>query len=276
MLSPALSSAVTGLRQFQYSMDNIGNNIANSNTDGYKATRISFADTFSRSIQGGSAETGQTQIGTGVTTSAITTSHGLGGTTTATGNESDLAIDGVGFFMVKNAAGKSFATRDGGFHIDPASHKLTNAQGFTVQGASLASDGAGGTTATAGDIDLGDLTDMTSFKIDPDGSINIHLKGGAIEKRGQILLNSFQNPQKLEREGGNLYSNVEAAVGLEPLGGAETGSLGRIMSGQKEGSNVELTNEFVNMITAQRGFQANARVITTSDQMLEEVVNLKR
>ncbi len=272
MLSPALSSAVTGLRQFQYSMDNIGNNIANSNTDGYKATRISFADTFSRNIQGGSAETGQTQIGTGVTTAGITTSHSLGGTTTATGNESDLAVNGEGFFMVKNANDKMFATRDGGFHIDPASHKLTNAQGFNVQGATLAADG----TSTPGDIDLGDLTNMTSFKIDPNGVINIHLKDGTIEKRGQVLLNTFQNPQKLEREGGNLYSNVEAAVGLASLGAPETGSLGRVMSGQKEGSNVELTNEFVNMITAQRGFQANARVITTSDQMLEEVVNLKR
>ena len=270
MLSPALSSAVSGLRQFQYSMDNIGNNIANSNTDGYKATRVSFADTFSRNIQGGSAETGQSQIGTGVTTAAITSSYGLGGTTTATGNESDLAIDGVGFFMVKNSNGEMFATRDGGFHLDEVTHKLTNAQGFAVQGATLAADG----TSTPGDIDLG--TDSSTFKIDPDGTINVHLSNGTIEKRGQILLNTFQNPQKLEREGGNLYSNVTAAVGLDNLGVPHTGPLGRVMSGQKEGSNVELTNEFVNMITAQRGFQANARVITTSDQMLEEVVNLKR
>lgn len=276
MLSTSLSSAVTGLNQFQKLMDNVGNNIANSNTDGYKATRMSFADTFSRNIQGGYSEGGQTQIGTGVTTSSVTTSYGLGGATTTTSSEADLAIEGVGFFMVKDLNGNSFATRDGGFHIDPATHTLKNSQGFVVQGASLVSDGAGGTTATPGNVDLGDLTGMTSFKIQSNGTIDIHFQGGAIEKRGQVLLNSFQNPQKLERAGGNLYSNVDAAVGLPQLGAAESGSLGRILSGQKEGSNVDLTNEFVNMITAQRGFQANARVITTSDSLLEEVVNLKR
>ena len=276
MLSPALSSAVTGLRQFQYSMDNIGNNIANANTDGYKATRISFADTFSRTIQGGSAESGLIQMGTGVTTKAITTSHSLDGTPTSTGNDLDLMVNGVGHFMVKDANGKSFATRDGGFQINKTTHKLTNAQGFNVQGATLVPDGAGGTTATEGDIDLGILDDKTTIQIDTDGTINVHLLNGTTEKRGRILLNSFQNPQMLERVGGNLYSNVEAAGGLAVLGAPGTSTLGEVKSGVKEGSNVELTNEFVNMITAQRGFQANARVITTSDQMLEEVVNLKR
>ena len=171
MLSPALSSAVTGLRQFQYSMDNIGNNIANANTDGYKATRISFADTFSRTIQGGSAESGLIQMGTGVTTKAITTSHSLDGTPTSTGNDLDLMVNGVGHFMVKDANGKSFATRDGGFQINKTTHKLTNAQGFNVQGATLAPDGAGGTTATEGDIDLGILDDKTTIQIDTDGKL---------------------------------------------------------------------------------------------------------
>jgi flagellar hook protein FlgE len=121
---------------------------------------------------------------------------------------------------------------------------------------------------------------VAGYSIDKAGNMVVRLSDNTEFVRGQILLQNFQNPQALLKMGDNLYTGF---VGAGPLGGAtpqseapNTNGLGTIQSGALELSNVDLAGEFAGLITTQRGFQANARVITTSDELLQELVNLKR
>jgi flagellar hook protein FlgE len=121
---------------------------------------------------------------------------------------------------------------------------------------------------------------MSSYSIDALGKITIQLSDGSDYVRGQILMQDFSNPQALIKQGNNLYAGIGAAG---PLGGGSsptsaasgTNGLGVIQSGALELSNVDLSNEFSNLIQTERAFQANARIITTSDEMMQELVNLK-
>ncbi len=287
----SLNSGVSGLQQFQTRLDVIGNNIANSNTIGFKAGRAEFGDTFSQTLQtssGGSGTLGSTpgqQIGAGVTTTAIRNNFGAGPIDTS-GGDTDFAIAGEGFFMVRDPiSGDEFATRAGDFHIDNSGYLVTN-QGFRVQGfndVGLANRGdlkidAAERPATA-DPDAG----MAGYKINSQGLIQVSLEGstGTFYSRGQILLQNFRDPQALMKVGNNLYSSITAAG---PLGGAAapeseapgTNGLGKLETNSRELSNVDLTTEFANLITTQRAFQASARIITTSDEVLQEMINLKR
>src|SRR2546421_1984812 len=285
----SLSSGVSGIQQFQEEMDVISNNIANVNTTGFKSARVEFADSFSQTLRGSSSASGSSsgtpaiQIGSGVTTSAIKNIFSQGAVT-RTGYQTDVAIDGEGFFIVRDpVTSTQFATRAGDFRLDTNGF-LTNDTGQHVQGFS---DGA---LATIGDVKIDDTgrpatadpaATFVAFSISPEGVIKIRLSDSTEYTRGQILLQRFSDPQALTKEGVNLYSGIAAAG---PLGGAssptpaapETNGLGRIESGALEISNVDLANEFATMITTQRAFQANARIITTSDEMLQELVSLKR
>ena len=279
----SLNSGVSGLRNFQNEMDVIGNNIANSNTIGFKSARADFADALSQTLQDPSASGSPAmQLGSGVTTSAVRNMYDQG-SLTRTGVQTDLAVSGDGFFVVKDSVdGQQFATRAGDFRVDNNGYLVTNS-GLRIQGFSDAG------LSTQGDI-LIDGTGRPStssptatvqgFSIDQNGKLTVHLSDNTDFVRGQILLQKFNNPQALVKEGNSLYSNMN---GAGPLGGstptpAAPGSsgLGQIQSGTLELSNVDLTNEFANLITTQRGFQASARVITTSDELLQELVNLKR
>lgn len=285
----SLTSGISGLQEFQRKMDVIGNNIANSNTTAFKSARVDFADSFSQTLRGSSASTGTTsstpamQIGTGVVTSAIKNQY-TQGPIIRTGVITDLSISGEGFFIVRDPVNNvEYATRAGDLRLDSNGYLVTN-DGMRVQGFNNSA------LTTRGDI-LIDATDrpatisptagFKSFSIGKEGQINIKLDDGSEYTRGQILLQRFTDPQALEKQGSNLYSGIGAAG---PLGGSGspqteapgTNGLGRIDSGALELSNVDLANEFANMITTQRGFQASARIITTSDEMLQELVNLKR
>jgi flagellar hook protein FlgE len=285
----SLNSAVAGLRNFQSKLDVIGNNVANSNTIAYKAARSTFADTFSQTLQGGSDAGGALQVGSGVATSAIKTDFSRG-VFQNTGRESDLYIDGAeGFFIVKNAAGESFATRAGDFVVDTQGYLVTN-DGYRVQGYNDQTV-TGGTHSVIGDIRIYDdkanrptskdeNTNATGYKILSDGRISMHLDNDTAYETGQVLMQRFTDLSLLTKEGGNLYSNLDAAGPLNGDVGAmekpATNGMGSLISGALEMSNVDLASEFADLITTQRGFQANARIITTSDEMLQEVVNLKR
>ena len=284
----SLYSGVSGIQNFQQEMDVIGNNIANVNTTGFKSARVDFADAFSQTLRGSTGANGTSsgiaaiQIGSGVTTSAIRNIYTQGGLV-GTGVQTDLGVSGDGFFIVRDPInGNQFATRAGAFRLD-ANGYLTNDIGLHIQGFS------DGPLATRGDVQIDDTgrpagTDpaatFKSFTIDREGIVKVRLSDGTEYTRGQILLQRFNDPQALTKEGLNLYSGITAAG---PLGGATptpaapgTNGLGRIESGALELSNVDLANEFTKMITAQRAFQSSARVITTSDEMLQELVNLKR
>lgn len=259
----SLYAGVSGLQQFQGQLDAIGNNIANSNTIGYKSSRNDFADLFSQTQQYSS---GNVQVGSGVTTSSVQTNFGTG-TLAQTGRNTDLAINGNGFFVVKDpTSGAEYATQAGNFSVDANGYLVTDG-GLRVQGFTDAS------LSTRGDIKIPD----SNFTMDSSGS-GVISEGGVVV--GQVLLQSFISPETLQNAGNNLYTNLVAAG---PLGGAgaagaqaaNTNGLGKIQGGTLEMSNVDLTSEFANLITAERGFQANSRVITTSDNVLQEVVNLK-
>ncbi|MFO1497086.1 MAG: flagellar hook-basal body complex protein [Verrucomicrobiota bacterium] len=280
----SLNSGVSGLRQFQTKMDVIGNNIANSNTIAFKAARADFADALSQTLQAPSSGQGTPamQVGTGVSTTAIKNIYDPG-STARTGVQTDLAISGDGFFVVKDTIDDhEYATRAGDFRVDDTGYLVTNS-GLRVQGYS------DGTLATRGDIQIdgtgrpatsSPTATVQGFSIDQAGKITVRLSDNTQFVRGQILLQNFQNPQALVKQGNSIYSGINDAG---PLGGATpqteapgTSGLGQIQTGTLELSNVDLTEEFANLITTQRGFQASARVITTSDELLQELVNLKR
>jgi flagellar hook protein FlgE len=118
--------------------------------------------------------------------------------------------------------------------------------------------------------------ELASYNIDTEGKINVRMSDGTEYVRGQVLLQNFSNPQALSKEGSNLFSGLSVAGPLSQLEAPGTSGLGMIQSGALEGSNVDLANEFSSLITTQRAFQASARIITTSDEILQELVNLKR
>ncbi len=266
----SLYSGISGMRGFQIKLDVIGNNIANVNTTGFKASRVMFKDMLSQTISGvtapqdGRGGVNAKQIGLGSTLAAIDTVHTPGSAQT-TNKVEDLRIDGDGFFVVSPDGTQQYLTRAGNFTID-AERKLVNAEGLLV----LSTDGEG--------IVLDEA--VTAFSISQNGEIIAVNADGTSAGTGQfIAVAKVTNPSGLEKVGGNLYrvtpnANLEA-VELQQANNPETGT-GAIISGQLEMSNVDLSNEFTEMIVAQRGFQANTRIITTSDSILEEIVNLKR
>ena len=286
----SLNSGVSGMQQFQQRMDVIGNNIANVNTTGYKSARMDFADAFSQTYRGAGIGTGTSsntdpiQIGTGVLASAIKNQF-TQGAITRTGPQTDLALSGDGFFIVKDPISTgSFVTRAGDFRLDQSFRLVTN-NGFRVQGftnAALTTEGDIVIDGTGRPSTADPLATVSSYAIAQDGKVTVRLSDGSEFTRGQILLQRFSDPNALTKQGGNLYSSLVAGgpltTGTAPSGASAAGSngLGIIESGALELSNVDLANEFAAMIVTQRSFQANARIITTSDEILQELVNLKR
>ncbi|MNI11690.1 Flagellar basal-body rod protein FlgG [compost metagenome] len=268
----SLYSGVSGMRGFQTKLDVIGNNIATVNTVGFKGGRVMFKDILSQTVAGVGApdETrggvNAKQIGLGVAFGAIDTIHTQGSPMT-TNVVTDLRIDGDGYFALNLEGQESpYLSRAGNFVLD-ANRFLVNPEGLRV----LDTGGA--------PIALGE--EVTAFSIASNGSIISVLADGTSAATGQVIsVVKVINPAGLEKVGGNLYrltpnANPESAFELTEPGNVELGT-GAIISGQLEMSNVDLTSEFTEMIVAQRGFQSNSRIITTSDEILQEVVNLKR
>ena len=270
MLS-SLNSGVSGLQQMQQEMDVIGNNIANVNTIGYKSSRSDFEDALSQSV-GSSGAGNPMQVGTGVTTGSISTDFGQGAES-STGKDTDFAIKGDGYFVVRDTTTNNlYATRAGNFLVDNNGYLVTQS-GMRVQGFSDAG------LTTRGDVKIdnnGSATSMTGYSFKDDGTVTVTLDNAPSIVRGQILLQDFSSPEALVNAGSNLYSGLTNAGPLSQTTAPKTTGLGSLQSGYLEASNVDLANEFATMITTQRGFQANARTVTTSDEILQELVNLKR
>ncbi|MDD4334571.1 MAG: flagellar hook-basal body complex protein [Desulfotomaculaceae bacterium] len=265
----SLYSGVSGMKNHQVRMDVIGNNIANVNTSGFKSSRANFQDTLYQAIRSGSAATtnalggvNPSQVGLGMSVSSITGNMGQGNTQ-STGRTLDLAIQGNGWFAVSDGA-NTYYTREGVFYIDDAGN-LVNSNGYHL----LDSNGS--------EISLG--TDgVATLNISQGGEITgVDLQGNDLGPF-TIGLAMFPNQEGLERVGQNLFRQSAASGELinDSLGEPTVGGYGVIRSHYLEMSNVDLTEEFTNMITTQRGYQASARTITTSDQMLEELLNVKR
>lgn len=273
----SLYAGVSGMKGFQTKLDVIGNNIANVNTIGYKKSTINFQDLLSQNMSSSGAN--PMQVGLGSTTGAINVNHNPGSSMT-TGVGTDVAIMGDGFFIVQDpddvgTPNGQFLTRAGNFTVTKEGN-LVNPQGYNVMGFT-------NTAAPGADFAAGVFEPIV---IDPDvyDSFSINRAGEVIGREADgtetILyamgISNPENPTGLSKFGGSLYEMTGGASrnGINPQ--TVTGANTSVASGMLEMSNVELTEEFTEMIIAQRGFQANSRTITTSDEILQEVINLKR
>ncbi len=258
-----LTSGVSALRTFSKGLEVIGSNIANVNTTAYKSSSTSFKDTFSNTLRAASAASADSavQIGTGVQIGGITTNFSQG-SLSSTGKGSDLGISGNGYFAVQNGT-VNYATRDGSFHFDTGGN-LVNGQGYNV----LDSAGA---KITVANYDL-----VSSISIGTDGTVNVFYSDGTTDSSQAVGLLKVPDESKLMKQGSNLYDFAATGAVVGDLASAGTNGLGTIQSGTLELSNVDLTDQFSELITTQRSFQAGSRLITVSDSVLEDIVNLKR
>jgi flagellar hook protein FlgE len=272
----SLYSGVTGLRNHQTRMDIIGNNIANVNTVGYKSSRVIFQDIYSQTLKPASGSNGvinggtnPQQIGLGSTLATIDVMH-TRSAAQYTGNALDLSVEGDGYFVLSDG-GKLTYTRAGNLYTD-VDDNLVNANGLFVQGLIQNADGTEGPGLA--NININPLYyDVT---IDKNGAVmGLARADNTKHKIGQMVLATFGNQNALEKVGQNMY-RATANSGTLTNSIPGTGGAGQLNPGTLEMSNVDLAQEFTDMIVTQRGFQANSRIITTTDQMLEELVNLKR
>ncbi|HEX4771588.1 MAG TPA: flagellar basal-body rod protein FlgG [Bryobacteraceae bacterium] len=260
----ALYSAASGMNAQQINVDDIANNLANANTAGYKMRRTEFQDLiYQNLIQPGAASGAQSivpaglQIGLGARPASneiIQTQ----GSMVQTQNPLDLAIQGKGFFQIKQEDGTLAYTRDGSFQLD-RSGNLVNSNGLLV------------------DPQITIPAQATSVTVAADGTVSYNLPGTtASQVAGQIQLANFQNPAGLNSLGGNLYSPTDASG--QPIVGNPGGSdgLGTLMQGYQEQSNVNVVEEFINLIQSQRAYEANSKVVKAADEMYQQINNLKQ
>lgn len=296
----SMYSGISGLKNFQTKLDVIGNNIANVNTYGFKKGRTIFSDLYSQTVSGASAATATRggvnpkQVGLGSQLAAIDTLH-TPGSTQFTGNTLDMAIEGDGFFIVKDTGPNpnDAYTRAGNFYMDK-SGAIVDSNGKYLYGAAanpavntfpdadkgpvITYDATGNPIAGTGSVLNAPIripTDAQSMSVGNDGKVVFVDAAGELKYAGQLILAKFPNSGGLEKQGNNYF--VESPNSGTPLLSTATDKgMGTVKSGSLEMSNVDLSEEFTDMIVAQRGFQANTRIITTSDEILQELVNLKR
>lgn len=277
----SMFSAISGLRSHQTMMDVVGNNIANVNTVGYKASRATFQESLTQAERGAAGPvaedaggTNPYQIGLGVRVAAIDGNFSQG-SVQVTGRSSDVSINGEGFFQVEVDGAVSYM-RAGAFSWDAAGQLVTPDGALVLGRVATAgvippvADPAPPAAPIALDPEL--HTDPT---IASDGTVSVRNELGELEVIGQIELARFANQGGLQRVGNGLYQ-VSPNSGNAEIGYPGTNGTGALQAGTVEMSNVDLAAEFTNMIIAQRGLQANSRTITSSDEILQELVNLKR
>jgi flagellar hook protein FlgE len=258
-------SGISGMKANQTKMDVIGNNVANVGTPGFKKSTTRFADTLYQTnalASGATAESGGTnpsQVGIGVKVNGIYKNMGQG-SLQPTGRPSDLAIDGDGFLPVRRD-GQILYTRDGSFSLD-TNGNLVNGDGYVLL------DSAGNEITIPKTDPNG--KNVVAYNISKDGEIGISLSDGTrATLPNKIQIYTFQNPEGLEAIAGNMYT-ISANTGTMVNGN------GSIIQGAVEMSNVDLSEEFTEMIVTTRAFQAAGKMITTSDELLQEIINLKR
>lgn len=259
-MTQALWIAKTGLDAQQTRMAVIANNLANTNTVGFKRDRASFEDLLYQTVrQPGGASSEQTQlptglqVGTGVRVSA-TAKQFVQGNLSQTGNALDVAINGRGFFEVLMPDGSTAYTRDGTFQINAQGELVTNA-GYPVQPGLQLPEGA------------------QSVTIGADGTVTVQIAGQAEGVQvGQLTLSDFVNPAGLQAKGENLFVETGAS-GPAQSSTPGSGGVGRLVQGSVESSNVNVVEELVSMIETQRAYETNAKAISTTDQMLAYLNN---
>ena len=248
----------------QMNVDNIANNLANANTTGYKMRRTQFQDLiYQNLVQPGTAAGQQTivpsglQVGLGARPVAneIVFSQG---SFSQTGNPLDVVIQGRGFFQVRMPSGEIAYTRDGSFQLDKDGNLVTSAGNFVQPQITIPAQ-------------------AQTIQIATDGTVSYTQPGQtATQLAGQIQLANFQNPAGLNGVGGNLYLATDASgQPTVALPGGQEG-LGTLMQGYQEQSNVSVVEEFINLIAAQRGYEANSKVVKAADEMYQQANNISQ
>jgi flagellar basal-body rod protein FlgG len=260
----SLFTAASGMQAQQFNLDTIANNLANASTAGFRRRRLQFQDLlYQNMVMPGTAATQQTtvaaglQIGLGSRSSASEIIQ-LQGDLSATGNPLDLTIAGQGFFQVQMPTGETAYSRAGTFHMDAQGNVVT-ADGNPIEPSITIPQGA------------------TSITIGSDGTVSVTLAGQqAAQQVGNVQLALFANPGGLNSVGKNLFLATTASG--DPILGTPGGSegLGEIQQGYLEQSNVSVVDEFIQMIVAQRSYEANSRVVRAADEMFQLVNNLGR
>ncbi|WP_070327491.1 flagellar basal body rod protein FlgG [Exiguobacterium aurantiacum] len=260
----AMYSGISGLKNFQSKLDVVGNNIANVNTFGYKKGRVTFKDLVSQQVGSATAANAVSggvnpkEVGLGGTMATVDNVYNQGAMQNS-GRALDVGISGEGFFAV-NVNGQAQYTRAGNFYTDNAGD-IVNGDGAYVLSTADAK-----ITVPAG---------AKSLSIGKDGQVSYVNAEGTSVNLGQIQVVTFANNAGLSKVGANNYIQSQNS-GIPNPGIPGQDGRGELVSGALEMSNVDLSEEFTEMIIAQRGFQANTRIITTSDEILQELVNLKR
>lgn len=261
----ALWTAASGMKSQQLNIDTISNNLANVNTTGYKKQRTEFKDLLYAKLRSGDLNEGQgkpvnLEVGHGVMPMATVRSF-MQGSREQTNGDLDMAIDGEGFFVVRDQDDNLLYTRDGSFKlsVEDGESRLVTSEGYYVQ-------------CDAGDVELGE--DVEDISVTASGQILVKRKDeDESEEVGILTLAKFVNPAGLEGMGQNLYKETVASGEMIE---AEEGEAGKVMQGFLESSNVSVVEEMVKLITAQRAYELNSKSIQTVDQMLEQANNLKR
>ena len=259
----ALYTAATVMQAQQINIDTIANNIANVNTTGFKQGRAEFQDLLYQNIRpAGTASSSSTEYPVGLqlglgTRPVATDRIYRQGDFRQTGNSLDLVIEGKGFFQVRQPNGELAYTRDGSFHL--------NAEGSLVT-----SDG----NAIEPQITI--PADAQEIVIGSDGTVSVTQAGqSAAQQVGTIQIANFQNPSGLNGIGRNLFL-PSSASGNATAGTPGESGLGHINQGFLEQSNVNVVEEMVNMIVAQRAYEVNSRAVRVADDMLSQINNLSR
>jgi flagellar basal-body rod protein FlgG len=260
----ALYSAASGMTAQQLNVDNIAHNLANANTTGFKTRRAQFQDLMYQSVMQPGAASGQQTVlptglqlglGTRASSNEIIFSQG---SFSQTDNPLDMVIQGRGFFQVRRPSGELAYTRCGSFHLDRDGNMVTGDGSPLEPQITIPADAQGITIAQDGTVSYTQANQT------------------AAQQAGQIQLANFPNPAGLNNLGGNLYTPTDASG--DPTVGTPGGQegLGTVMQGYTEQSNVSVVEEFINLIVAQRGYEANSKVVQAADQMYQQVNNLAR
>ncbi|KHD89686.1 MAG: flagellar basal body rod protein FlgG [Bdellovibrio sp. ArHS] len=258
----SLNTAATGMAAQQTNMDVISNNIANVSTNGFKKSRAEFEDLMYQTQKEPGAQTGMNayspngvQVGLGVRTAGIQKNF-EGGNAAVTKNPLDIQIEGSGFFQILTPDGQIGYTRDGAFQKDP-NGRVVDKNGNLLQ------------------PEITVPPDIAGLEIAPSGEVRV-IQGlsSAPQTIGQIDIVNFVNPAGLKAMGKNVFMPSPAS-GQPVISRPGLNGTGYLAQGQLETSNVNIAEEMVNMITAQRAFETNSKVIQASDQMLQSVNNMR-
>lgn len=263
----AMWTAASGMKAQQFNIDTVSNNISNVNTTGYKKMRADFKDLMYANMKNSTVADGQgspvnLQVGHGVMVTGSSRNF-ENGVPNPTGQPTDVALNGKGFFIIQMPNGEDLRyTRDGNFKfsVDGDTMTLVTSEGYKV----LNQDG-GEITIENGQKD---------FTIDENGRITVKDNAGEIQEIGFLGIKDFLNPDGLEAVGSNMFKKTSASG--EPIDMDPQDMETKMMQNYLESSNVQIVDEMIKLITAQRAYDINSKSIQTSDEMLQTANNIKR